>query len=190
MDQPTFVLRGGKSAILLSCVLAVQFFLPVFARAAGPAPGHLDIREAVLIEQEPMDPADVAARGVVMRIAVVEAPSCTAGTGFLSYGLLIDSDRNPVTGAAPDEFKPLGIDARISLECDPGSGTFTSPLGTVSVSADPGTGFTLLELSTTVGQLPSVNFFYLAYAQEDATLTRLPEPSDFGAWKTIEQFLP
>ena len=57
-------------------------------------------------------------------------------------------------------------------------------------TTDPGTGETTVRVDTTVDQLPSVDFLWVAYAFDNAEMGRLPEPGEYGHWATIEILLP
>jgi hypothetical protein len=147
-------------------------------------PPHLLILFANIAELPPIDSQDVANRQVVLRIQLAQTPSCTSRT---NYGFLIDADKSAATGATDPAFSNLGIDARISARCDPRTGSFVSSVGPVTITVDAVTGTALLEILTTVSRLPSVDFQWIAFAQEDTLFTRLPEdPNEPGAWATLE----
>jgi hypothetical protein len=157
------------------------------------APAYLDILSAT-IEEVPAewpggDPGDVVNREVRLIIEVDAAPSCTSGSPFLTFGFLVDADRDSTTGTTDPAFGDLGIDARLCADCDPATEAFVSPLGPVTVTTDPGSGATTIEVITTVGQLPSVDFDWIAIAQEQSTLVRLPALPETGHWTTLERSL-
>jgi hypothetical protein len=160
------------------------------ALAAGGAvsaqvPPHLDILSATIEELPPIDRENVPGRGVALRLVVSGAPPCHAGTGVLAYGFLVDADSDPATGLTGVPFDDLGVEARLTATCDPVSGFFWSPLGTVTLT--PGTGTTTIEIRTTVERLPSLGFRWVAYAEENATFSRLPQSPEYAYWTTFEK---
>jgi hypothetical protein len=122
----------------------------------------------------------------VLRITLASTPVCTAATGFLVYGFLIDADRDASTGLTGAPFADLGADARVSARCDPATGAFSSGVGPVTVTTDPASGDGILEIVTTVGNLPSISFDWIAFAQEGSRFVRLPEEPRHGTWAILE----
>lgn len=167
--------------------LAVSVLLLGLAQAgawAQVAP-HLDILSCGIEELPPIDRENVPGRVVVLRLEINGTPVCGPTTGHLAYGFLIDADSNLGTGHPLPPFDPLGVEARITAICDPASGTFTSRVGVVSVI--PGPGSTTIEIRTTVQNLPSLVFRWVAFAQEDMILSRLPQAPDYGHWLVHEK---
>ena len=117
---------------------------------------------------------------------MTEAPSCGSADTGLTYGFLIDSDRDPTTGEKDVAFASLGVDARVSAECDPSTGTFFSPLGDVDVGFDPDEQSTRVDIVTTVQLLPSVDFYWIAFAYEEPMLIRVPEAPEIATWAISE----
>ncbi len=177
------------SAVLTVFIAFSAIWLAQNIRATSGVPLHLDILSATIEDLPPIESSDVPSRQVALRIKLAAAPLCNAATGALTYGFLIDSDKNPATGDASAAFSDLGVDAQASMRCDPGSAAFTSPLGTVVVTTEQATGVTTLELLTTVAQLPSTDFRWIAFAQETASFSRLPKEPDHGAWAILERRL-
>ncbi len=179
----------GRAHVLTwtSCVvalLATGFRGDGTLSAQPPIPAHLDILLATIEEQPPVDPSNVAARNVVLRMRLAGPVPSPCGPGFQAYGFLIDSDQNVTTGRPGPAFADLGVDARISASCNPVTGKFVSPLGPVTVN----TAGTVLEIQTTVGILPSVDFDWIAFAQDGTRFTRLPDPGH-ARWTTFERVL-
>jgi hypothetical protein len=158
---------------------------------AGSAPAYLDILSASMVELSPevpgVHPDDVVNRKLALRMELAGAPPCAPGPSFLGYCFLLDTDKDPLTGTTHPAFGDLGIDARICAECDPAAGSFKSPLGEVTISTDPGTGVTTVEILTMVGLLPSIDFRWIAAAQEDSTFVRLPALPEYEEWTTLER---
>ncbi len=122
-------------------------------------------------------------------IEVAEAPDCAIADASLAYGILVDADRDPATGFKKRAVKNLGIDARLSATCDPVTEMLVSPLGPVQV--DPTLrDTTLIEISTTVDMLPSVNFYWIAYATENGEMVRAPDNKDHRWWAVTEIITP
>ncbi|MCU0225359.1 MAG: hypothetical protein MUF27_15115 [Acidobacteria bacterium] len=161
------------------------------AAAAGGStlaqvPSHLDILSAAIEELPPIDPASVPGRSVTLRLEVNGTPVCGPGTGFLAYGVLIDTDSDPATGVSLPAFAGLGVEARVSATCDPAASVFVSPVGAVSLA--PGSaGTTAITIRTTVAQLPALDFRWIAFAQEGSTFSRLPQAPAYSAWTTHEK---
>lgn len=157
---------------------------------AQVAPPSLDILMAGVREVPPFDPADVGSRMVSIELTLAGAPSCTGASPFIGYGILIDADLDPNTGLTASPFDPLGVEARVSAECDQASGLFLSEIGTVVVGPPGPGGEVLLTITTDVASLPSVEFHWVAFAIEGATFTRLPAIPEFGGWSIQERAIP
>jgi hypothetical protein len=189
---------ANRHLLLMLAVAAIlgglTFWLPSLQQNRASAtslqiPAHLDILTASIEEIPPIDAANVAARPILFRIDVADAPPCISTTGILAYGVLIDADRNPTTGVTDPAFADLGVDARAAVECDPALGVFVSALGAVSVTTDVATGVTRIELLTSGRQLPSTDFQWIAFAQEGPTFIRLPAEPNAGRWAIHERAL-
>jgi hypothetical protein len=166
----------------------------LLAAAAGSvlaqAPPWLDILKAEVREVPPSHPIDVGSRTVAIDLTLAGSPVCTGSSPFVAYGILIDADLDPDTGLTDPAFDPLGLDARVSAECDQASGLFVSEAGTVSVSPPGPGGEVLFTITTDVASLPSVEFHWIAFAMEDASFTRLPASPDPGGWGIQERMIP
>lgn len=131
---------------------------------------------------------DIARRSVRFGISLADAATCGPASGPVEYGLLIDADRSKTTGVFDAALDPLGIDARIVMRCDPRTGRFTSPIGNVSVRAVA--GVSRIEIETTVGRLPSVDFFWAPYAAVNGRLWLLADRPRHSRWAILERSLP
>jgi hypothetical protein len=165
---------------LLVSILAVHGF----TATQSPVPAHLTIVAASINELPPITWRNVGDRKVRLRVQLAGRPPCTAGR-TLAYGFLIDADLNPQSGLAGGEHADLGVDARVTMQCDPASGRFRSPLGTVTQSVVGGR--TTIDLVTTVRSLPAVDFQWIAYAAEGDAWTRMPEAPGHGSWAIRER---
>lgn len=159
----------------------------VTAQTPPAAPAHLTIVSASINELPPITWRDVGGRKVRLRLQLAGPPPCTAGR-VLSYGFLIDADLNPKTGQSGDERADLGIDARITMQCDPATGRFRSPVGPVTQMRDVA-GRTILDVMTVVRRLPAVDFQWIAYAADGDAWTRLPESPGHGSWAIQERII-
>lgn len=177
------------STIAIRARTCLLLALPGVIAAGGSAqaqvPPHLDILSATIEELPPIDPANVPGRGVVLRLEVSGTPVCGPGTGYLAYGIVIDTDSDPATGVSLPAFEGLGVEARVTATCDPVAGAFFSSVGSVSVLPGPGT--TLIEIRSTVSLLPALGFRWIASAQEGSTFSRLPQAPDYSFWTTHEK---
>jgi hypothetical protein len=153
--------------------------------AAAQVPSHLDIASATVAEVPPVYPGSVPGRSVTLQLTVNGTPVCNATTGFLAYGFLIDADSDPATGLSDVAFQNLGVDARVTAICDAPTGAFVSQVGTVTVTSGGGT--TTIEILTTVDRLPSLEFRWIAFAQEDQVFSRLPQAPEYARWTTLEK---
>lgn len=173
--------RARLLTTLLVSMLAVHAFAAV---QPPPAPAHLTIVAASINELPPITWRNVGDRKVRLRVQLAGQPPCTTGR-TLSYGFLIDADLNPQTGLERGEHADLGVDARVTMQCDPATGRFRSPLGTVTQSVVAGRQ--TIDLVTTVRRLPAVDFQWFAYAAEGDTWTRMPEAPGHGSWAIHER---
>ena len=177
----------GTAARLL---IALAVALHAAPAAAQVAPPHLDILEASIREVPPLDPFDVASRMIAVDLTLTASPACTGSSPFTSYGILVDADLDPGTGTTHAAFAPLGVDARISAECQQSTGQFVSRAGTVVVGTPGAGGETLLTITTMVSHLPAVEFGFVAFAMEGGTFTRLPAAPERAGWAIHERSLP
>jgi hypothetical protein len=169
--------------LLLAGGIGHRFAAAQGATQPGAAPPPAAIVGAA-IEYLPPYGADIARRRVRFRIQTPAPPRCATDTGPIEYGFLIDADKNPATGVADEALVTLGIDARVVMRCDARTGRFVSRLGPVSVS--PGA----VELVTTVGQLPSADFFWAPYGAAADHLVLLPTEPRHGRWAILERVMP
>jgi hypothetical protein len=156
---------------------------------AQVAPPHLDILSAAVRAVPPIDPTAVGPRTVVVELTLAGAPVCGPAGPPLAYGIFVDTDRDPNTGLADPAFAPLGVDALVAAECDPGTGLFTSSAGAAFVGPGPG-GATVVAITTTVADLPAVEFEWVAFSLDDTDMTRLPASPSAAAWGIIERRIP
>ena len=182
-----------KKVLIFSIIGISTIFLTLFmleaesADASSHIQPHLSIISADIVELE-YNPDDVKNRPVEFYLIVQGSPQCSPKTGILNYGFLIDSDKNNQTGISYQALNDLGVDAHISLSCDPSTGLFTSPLGQVTIE-DTTNGETKISILTEVGLLPSIDFNWIAYAQEDSLFIRVPENGTHGYWSIIENLM-
>ena len=68
-------------------------------------------------EEPPLDAASIPGRTVVVELVLAGAPVCDLSTPFLAYGVLIDSDQDPLTveDLAATVYHQLGIPAEKEL---------------------------------------------------------------------------
>ena len=181
---------GGRRCLV--GVVGVLSVVPVLLSAAAPGvPKHLRILSAQVESVGEIRVGRIKGRQAAVRIEVEEEPKCTAETLSLAYGILIDADRDTATGVHEKKaLGNLGVDARVSAECDPARGEFSSRIGSVTVE-ETEQGTALIEILTTVDQLPSVDFDWIGYATEDGRLTRLPAGKrERGSWAIFEIRFP
>ena len=172
----------------LACLLALLATAGCSRQAPAPSvPAHLDIQIARIREGAPIDHRSAATRPVTLSLEIAGPPVCSQAQPNLIYGFLIDSDRDAQTGSTDTAFLRLGIDARISAECDPSTGQFTSRVGAVELSVNPDTGATIIEIHSLVENLPSVDFYWIAFAHDDPMFIRAPEAPGFMTWAILER---
>jgi hypothetical protein len=142
--------------------------------------------EANIDEQPPIDFRRIASRRVVLSFVVGAAPVCPSSGGGPSFAFLIDADRNARSGAATKAFPGLGIDFQISVRCD-ASGQLVSTLGSATVRRVEGAPERwAIDVTTTVGALPSVQFLWVAISREGNRVQRLPAGDRVGQWSILE----
>ncbi len=163
---------------------------PASAAAAPQLSSHLVIESASITELEPFDNLTVVGRPVRLEIVLGATPACTVSTFDLRFGFFIDSDKSSSTGLTDSALNDLGVDAKIEVLCNSSTQTYQSSVGTVTVATDGGTGKTTVQIDTTVDQLPSVDFHWIAYAFDNAEMGRLPDAGEHGHWATFEITLP
>ena len=129
---------------------------------------------------------DVASRPVTLRIELDGPPVCS-GAGGPSYGFLIDADRTAETGTALEAIPELGIEGRVTIDCDRSRGQFVSAVGTVTTSIDPSSKRAVLQLRSQVGRLPSTDFAWVAYASRGDLVSMVPESPLFAVWSIHER---
>ena len=143
------------------------------------------------IEEESIEPRRPAAdRSVTLTIVVAARPTCTRDGAALSYEFLIDADRSLQTGALTQAFGELGIDATVAIRCDGSTRRLQSTRGQVTVQPVQGSPTAYqIQLTTRVGALPSLNFYWIVMAREGRRFGRLPEQGRSGAWRIAEQWI-
>jgi hypothetical protein len=149
----------------------------------------MDIVIARIQEGAPLDHRSAADRPVTLSLEIKAQPVCSQDQPNLIYGFLIDSDKDAQTGAIDPAFARLGIDARVSAECDPSTGEFVSRIGRVELGMNPNTGTSTIDIHTEVGKLPSVDFYWFAFTHDDPLFIRAPEEPGFMAWSIHERAL-
>jgi len=172
-----------------ACLLAALATTACSELPILPVPAHLDVGIARIVEGARLDARSAAKREVTLSLELGVRPACNRDQPDLVYGFLIDADKDAQTGATDPAFARLGIDARISAECDPATGRFTSRGGSVALDTDPASGATVLTIRTTVEDLPSVDFYWIAFAHDDPTFVRVPDAPGFAAWAIAERAL-
>jgi len=187
--RPSIPMARRRTLRAILCAVAAGVGWSPGGALAQAVPPHLDILSAVIREVPPLDPRAVGARTVVVELTLAGAPTCTPADPFQAYGVLIDADMDPSTGLADPAFAPLGVDARISADCDAAAGQFVSGAGSVTVAPGPGGG-TVVSITTTVAGVPDIEFHYVAFAKDDTDLTRLPASPERGSWAIIERRIP
>jgi len=176
-------------AIILIAVIAAGP-PPVSAAAAPQLSSHLEVKSAIVTEMEPIDILTVEGRPVRFELVLADAPSCTVSTTDLRFGFFIDSDKDSATGLTDAALNDLGVDAKVEVVCDSATQTYLSSVGTATVTTNMITKETTVRIDTTVDQLPSVDFHWIAYAFDNAEMGRLPDAGDHGHWAIFEILLP
>lgn len=151
-----------------------------------PLPDIFDLRVANVVTVDTN--RSVGAREVVFSIHLAQIPVCELEADGLTFGFLLDSDRDAGTGQTGGLFDGLGVDARVSARCDGSSGLFESPIGTVSLEPEDD-GSADINIRTRVDRLPSTDFYWVAYATDGQRATRLPAAPEVSRWAIIEHLL-
>ena len=169
---------ANNLALILFFISSITYSAVSFSQP----PAHLDILSATIEELPPINFGNAANRQVVLRIELSGIPNCTSSSPI--YGFLIDADKSNTTGTI---ISGLGIDARVSAECEPTTGIFVSPIGSVMVSTDANKS--TIEITTLVKSLPSLDFQWIAFAYEEMLFIQLPDEPNYGAWAVHEKAL-
>ena len=178
-------MRLSRSRFFLVCFIAAALALGTTTDVRGQAPDPLDIASAEIVELGRLSPRRVTGREVAIRIEVAGEPVCSAANASLTYGILVDSDKDSSTGRRNRKnYADLGIDARVLAFCVPGFGFF-SPHGPVTVT-ETADGTFVLEIETIVDLLPAVDFYWLAYAAVAGEFNRAPDGQAHAAWSIFE----
>lgn len=166
------------------------------ARASAVAqneatPPYLRVLAATIAEGPPFEAAAIANREVRFRLAIAGAPPCGAGQPDVAYDFLIDGRPWQRRGVILHSVPEIQPGARLSLSCDRVSGRFVSSIpGVVTVGpSDDAPAAYALEVRTRLGELPAVEFAWVAMAREGDRFTRLPEAGSFGVWRIYERAL-
>lgn len=172
----------------IATIAATAALAPAGIVAGEPQRGNAaGLLEAQISEQPPIDFRTRGTRKVVLSFVVGAAPECTAAAAAgPRYAFLIDADRNLQTGTRTASFPELGIDSQVAVQCG-ANGRFTSTLGSAAVRQIAGaTGRWAIDVSTTVGALPSVEFLWVAIARDGNRVHRLPASGRVGTWGILE----
>jgi len=188
MARRFFTAFGMLFGLLVGVLLLAGLLVIADSHRLSDPPPYLDILLATIEEVPPIMWGEPEGRTVVLRI-VVAGPPDFAVANELSYGFLIDADKDQATGTSSETFNDLGVDYRIHSHWNPQANEFVSSLGATVVTTDSTTGETIIEIFTTVGALPSHAFRWIAYAVHADVLTRLPAAPSHGAWATHEESL-
>jgi hypothetical protein len=156
---------GALGAAVLAAGL-----LAATGAGAQETPGYLDISSAQIIENSRAQ--RILDRKIRFVIEVAGPVDCAATPA--NYGFLIDGDKSTATGVTDAAFSELGVDARATVSCDPGTGLPASSIGPVTIKAVP--AGTRITIETTAGMLPSADFNWIAYSQEGTRFFRLQDP--------------
>lgn len=185
-----------RIVVLVAVVVGALVAAGVAAVADHSPDPPFDILSAEVVEEvDPTAPHDVTAREVRFRIELAgPVPTCEGSTARpLMYGFLVDADRDASTraGVVPDEsaWSDLGPEARITVRCDDGSNEYVQPAGfdcSVCPTAD---GANVIEITAPAPQLPSIDFHWIGFAQQEDAFHRLPGQPGHGRFTILERAL-
>ncbi len=141
------------------------------------------ILSASISELSPLD-LTVKGRKILFSIELSELPLCNKQNELWQFGFLIDADRDSSTGLTDTAYSDLGVDASIVVKCNSATGDYVSNVGQVTTHKDVGS--ITINIETVAEALPSINFYYLAFAHDTKTFTRLPESPYSSGWAINE----
>ena len=182
-----------RSWILVgTCVLLI----PVASSRAEPAldaqtpvPAYLRLLRAEIVERGPFSQARMAERGVVFRIITAGAAECSAARAGVTYTFLIDAWPWITADRRLDLAPELRAQAKVEFSCDAANRAWRSSVpGRVTVTRTAA-GENALELATTLAELPSVDFRWIALASEGDVFVRAPGPGRTARWRIQERIL-
>jgi|GEM_PF-1931937 len=143
----------------------------------------LTIHSAAIGELPPVD-LKVKGRKIGFSIELSKLPVCNKRSKLWQFGFLIDADRDSATGLTDTAYSDLGVDAGIVVKCNPDSGNYVSNIGQVTIRK--AMNKITINIETVAEALPSVHFYYLAFAHDTKTFIRLPASPHSSAWAINE----
>ena len=175
-----------------TCILLI----PVASSRAEPAPNvqttvpaYLRILRAEIIERGPFNHARMAERGVAFRVVTAGAAECSAARAGVTYTFLIDAWPWITTERRLDLAPELRAQAKVEISCDAANRTWRSSVPGRVTAARTAAGENTLELATTLVELPSVDFRWIALASEGDVFVRAPGPGRTAWWRIQERIL-
>jgi hypothetical protein len=181
--------RVVVAALLL--VMVVAWSAMAHGRqAVTAAPAYLQMLEARITEGPPFERAAMAKRRVTFRIVTAGRPPCSPDRAGIEYVFLLDAAPWHRKGVIVQVAPELRVHAKVAMRCDPMSGRFIASVapGEVTISPAPDiAGGTAIEAATTLQELPSVQFRWVALGTEGSDYVRAPEPGRSGIWRIHER---
>ena len=151
--------------------------------------GSADLLSASIEQHPPFHADRVGDRGVTIRFVVAARPTCEVSAGLRpSYLILADSfpwrnDHVDVPG-----FPELKFQSAITIRCEGAEPTLRSNVrGTIAVETAASAGAYAINLRTTVNQLPSLEFRWVAVATAGDSYTRAPSSGKYVRWVIHER---
>lgn len=151
----------------------------------------VDLLSASIEQHPPFTTKNVPDRAITIRFVVAGRPSCTTATSSPAYTLLVDAFPWQRAHMEIPSFPELRFQSAIAITCDPATGALRSNIrGTIAVeAASEAAGAQAIALRTTLGQLPAVEFRWIAVASDGDRYTRAPASGSYARWAIHERTL-
>jgi hypothetical protein len=150
-------------------------------------PPHLRLLRAEIAEGPPYDHSRMAERRVTFRIALAARPPCEPGRAGTRYTFVV-SAFPWLSGSLRLEAVPeIPAHAKIEFACDPSSREWRSGLAPGRVTVRQAGAETMLELTTSLGELPAVEFHWVALASDGEIYMRTPGRGRVALWRIRER---
>jgi hypothetical protein len=183
--------RGGLAAATAAVVLST---------AAGSSPPvepgrwpqdtvapHLRLQHVQIAERPPLEHRRLSERGVVFSLRLAGRPPCAPNRSSASYVFVLDArpwQPGRITIPLVPELRPT---ARLAVTCDPARGRFVASIPTASVTLRSDGDAAVLDIATTLRELPAVEFRWVALATDGEMVTRVPARGRAARWRIQER---
>jgi hypothetical protein len=150
-------------------------------------PPYLRLIRAEIAEGPPYDHARLAERRVTFRIALAARPPCEPGRAAARFAFVISAFPWLSGSQRLDAVPEMPAHAKIEFACDPVSREWRSGPAPGRVTVRQAGAETILELATSLAELPAVEFHWVALATEGEIYMRAPGRGRVALWRIRER---